>query len=95
MIRPLAIAACLALCACSTHSADDQPIPAAPLPKPAVQTIVKQVCIVPTPWTASDQASLASALAALPDGHVFWKLYNDWQRTRDEERACSAAQATP
>lgn len=90
-MRPLlALAACALLAACGTHPADAPPISSAPAP--VIKTVVKQVCITPTPWSKADQTKLALALVSLSDSSIVWTLYHDWQRTRDEENACLAAQ---
>lgn len=39
-------------------------------------------------WTPAEQAALAAALSAIPEGSVVWVLERDWQSMRDAARAC-------
>ena len=70
--RLAAVALSLALCACSVPPA----------------TVQNLACPAVRDYTAAQQNEIADALAGLPPNSPLLPLERDWQRLRDESRAC-------
>lgn len=87
MNRLSALCLALMLAACASTPA---PAPASP-PQTALPPPVKQVCIPVTPWTMQQQADLANALAPIPETSPIVRLLLDWEKMRDEAKACIKA----
>lgn len=46
-------------------------------------------------WTIAGQAALATALTPIPESSPVWDMERDWQRMRDEIKACNTTTTTP
>lgn len=60
-------------------------------PPPPAPVPIKQVCIPVTPWSAEQQAKLATALQPLPRDSVVFAVVEDWIGMRRAAMACATA----
>jgi hypothetical protein len=81
----------LALAAC--QSAPDRLPPPPEPPKPAIRTLVKQVCVPWREWSSHDMKALGAAIAPPSTPAIIVRAVIDWRRYYGDAKACTAAQS--